>query len=130
MGDEELVARLRGCLRRPDERRDTALTVGRLRVDAQHRLAEWDGTPLGLTAREVEVLQALAASHGRPVRREVLYRLVWGWAMPRGDRTVDVNVKRLRAKLERSGAAAEIRTHPGVGYELVVLVPDDAVTTL
>jgi DNA-binding response OmpR family regulator len=64
------------------------------------------------------------------VRREVLYRLVWGWAMPRGDRTVDVNVKRLRDKLQRSGAEVEIRTHPGVGYALDVRVTDEAVTGL
>lgn len=130
MGDEELLARLRVCVSRSDEHRSSALTVGQLRVDARHRIAEWHGVPLGLTAREVEVLQVLAASHRRPVRREVLYRLVWGWAMPRGDRTVDVNVKRLRDKLQRAGAAAEIRTHPGVGYELNVRVADEAVTGL
>jgi DNA-binding response OmpR family regulator len=130
MGDEELLARLRACLRRSDDLRSSELTVGPLRVDGQHRVAEWDGRPLGLTAREGEVLQVLAASHRRPVRREVLYRMVWGWSMPRGDRTVDVNVKRLRDKLQRSGAAAEIRTHPGVGYALDVRVPNEAVTGL
>ncbi len=130
MGDEELLARLRVCLSRADDGRSSALTVGPLRVDAQHRVAEWDGRHLGLTAREGEVLQVLAASHRRPVRREVLYRLVWGWSMPRGDRTVDVNVKRLRDKLHRAGAAAEIRTHPGVGYALDVRIADEAVTGL
>jgi DNA-binding response OmpR family regulator len=130
MGDEELIARLRACLARSEDRRTPALTVGLLHVNAQHRVAEWDGQPLGLTSREVEVLQVLAAAHRRPVRREVLYRLVWGWAMPRGDRTVDVNVKRLRDKLQRSGAAVEIRTHPGVGYALDVRIADEAVTGL
>jgi DNA-binding response OmpR family regulator len=130
MGDEELLARLRACVVRSDNRRSSELTLGSFRVDAQHRVAEWDGEPLGLTSREVEVLQVLAASHRRPVRREVLYRLVWGWSMPRGDRTVDVNVKRLRDKLQRSGAAVEIRTHPGVGYALDVRIPDEAVTGL
>lgn len=130
MGDEELLARLRACLRRSDAERSSELTIGPLRVDGQHRVAEWDGQDLGLTVREAEVLQALAASHRRPVRREVLYRLVWGWTMPRGDRTVDVNVKRLRDKLQRSGAVAEIRTHPGVGYALDVRTADGAVTGL
>lgn len=130
MGDEELVARLRACLNRSSDRRSPTLTVGPLSVDAQHRIAEWDGHPLGLTSREVEVLQVLAASHRRPVRREVLYRLVWGWSMPRGDRTVDVNVKRLRDKLDRAGAAVVIRTHPHVGYALDVQVTDEAVTGL
>jgi DNA-binding response OmpR family regulator len=130
MGDEELVARLRACLDRSEDRRNSALTIGALRVDAQHRVAEWNGQSLGLTGREAEVLQALAASHQRPVRREVLYRLVWGWSMPRGDRTVDVNVKRLRDKLQRSGADAEIRTYPGVGYALDVQATDGVVTGL
>jgi DNA-binding response OmpR family regulator len=130
MGDEELLARLRACLNRSDSPRNSSLTVGPLLVDARHRVAEWDGRTLGLTSREVEVLQALAASHRRPVRREALYRLVWGWAMPRGDRTVDVNVKRLRDKLQRSGAGVEIRTHPGVGYALEVSAVDEAVTGL
>lgn len=130
MGDEELVARLRACLNRTDERRASTLVLGALHVDAQHRVAEWEGRPLGLTQREVEVLQVLAASHRRPVRREVIYRLVWGWAMPRGDRTVDVNVKRLRDKLDKAGVVAEIRTHPGVGYALDVRIVDEAVTAL
>jgi DNA-binding response OmpR family regulator len=130
MGDEELVARLRRCLSRTDDRRTSSLSIGELHVDAQHRVAEWGSTPLRLTARETEVLQVLAASHRRPVRREVIYRLVWGWAMPRGDRTVDVNVKRLRDKLDKSGAAVEIRTHAGVGYALVVRSADEAVTGL
>ena len=130
MGDEELLARLRSCLRRSAEARSSELSIGPLRVDGQHRVAEWDGRPLGLTVREAEVLQVLAASHRRPVRREVLYRLVWGWAMPRGDRTVDVNVKRLRDKLQRSGATAAVHTHPGVGYALDVRSPDEAVTGL
>lgn len=130
MGDEELVARIRLCANRSDQRQSSALVIGDLHVDAQHRMAEWAGRPLGLTQREVEVLQVLAASHRRPVRREVIYRLVWGWAMPRGDRTVDVNVKRLRDKIAKAGVVAEIRTHPGVGYALDVRVVDDAVTAL
>lgn len=130
MGDEELSGRLRRCLNRTNEPLASSLTVGRLHVDATNRVATWDGAPLSLTAREVEVLQVLAASHGRPVRREVLYRLVWGWTMPRGDRTVDVNVKRLRDKLERSGVEAEIRTRPGVGYALVARSAEELVTGL
>jgi DNA-binding response OmpR family regulator len=130
MGDEELTARLRRCISRTDDRRSSSVTVGGLHVDAVHRVADWEGRPLGLTSREAEVLQVLAASHRRPVRRDVIYRLVWGWAMPRGDRTVDVNVKRLRDKLDKSGAAVEIRTHSGVGYALVVRVADEAVTGL
>jgi DNA-binding response OmpR family regulator len=130
MGDEELHARLRKCLDRGVATQQAPLVIGLLKVDARHRVADWDDRALGLTAREVEVLQVLAASHGRPVRREAIYRWVWGWAMPRGDRTVDVNVKRLRVKLEKSGAHAQIRTQPGVGYALEVRVAGESVTGL
>jgi DNA-binding response OmpR family regulator len=130
MGDEELVARLRRCLSRSVEVAASAVEVGALRVHARRRQAEWAGQPLALTARETEVLQVLATAHPDAVRREVVYRLVWGWAMPRGDRTVDVNVKRLRDKLAKAGARAEIRTHPGVGYALDVDVNDEVVTGL
>jgi DNA-binding response OmpR family regulator len=130
MGDEELHARLRRCIDRGVGTEQAPLVIGRLHLDVRHRVAEWDGRTLGLTTREVEVLQVLAASHGRPVRREAIYRLVWGWAMPRGDRTVDVNVKRLRMKLERAGVEAGISTQPGVGYALELQVADGTVTSL
>src|SRR5205823_7272289 len=59
MGDEELVARLRACVGRGVETKRTPIAIGQLQVDAPHRVAEWGGRPLGLTAREVEVLQVL-----------------------------------------------------------------------
>jgi DNA-binding response OmpR family regulator len=130
MGEEEIVARLRRSVARAAVHPDSVVEIGELRVNARMRLAEWAGKPLALTARETEVLQVLAAAHPRPVRREVLYRLVWGWAMPRGDRTVDVNVKRLRDKLARAGASLGIRTHPGVGYGLDVNSAAEVVTGL
>jgi DNA-binding response OmpR family regulator len=130
MGEEEIVARLRRCVGRAAVQPDVAVVIGELRVNARLRIAEWAGRPLSLTARETEVLQVLAAAHPRPVRREVVYRLVWGWAMPRGDRTVDVNVKRLRDKFTRAGVAVEIRTHPGVGYGLDVQPATEVVTGL
>jgi DNA-binding response OmpR family regulator len=130
MGEEEIVARLRRCIARVVTQPEAGVVIGGLMVNARLRTAEWAGRPLALTARETEVLQVLAAAHPRPVRREVVYRLVWGWAMPRGDRTVDVNVKRLRDKLLRAGALAEIRTHPGVGYGLDVQPATEVVTGL
>jgi DNA-binding response OmpR family regulator len=130
MGEEEIIARLRRCVARATTQPDAPVVIGELRVNARMRSAEWADRPLSLTARETEVLQVLAAAHPRPVRREVLYRLVWGWAMPRGDRTVDVNVKRIRGKLAREGASVGIRTHPGVGYGLEVQPAAEVVTGL
>ena len=128
MGDRELVARLVALTRRAPGRA-VVLDVGALRVDQERGEATWQGRRLALTARERDVLHALAASVGATVRREALYRQVWGYAMARGDRTVDVNVKRLRDKLANGvGPPVTIEIEPGVGYRLIVA--DAAVTAL
>ncbi len=121
MGDEELVARVLTALdARPGGSRDV-IVAGRLEIDPGSERTTWEGRELELTRRETELLCVLARSPGRTVRREALYREVWGFAMARGDRTVDVNVKRLRAKLAAGGAGIQITTRPGVGYGLEVL---------
>ena len=119
MGERELLARATAALARERRPVGAAFELGPLVVDAAHGEATWEGRDLMLTRREREVLEVLAASAGRTVRREVVYRRVWGYAMPRGERSVDVNVKRLRRKLAATaGDALEIKTQPGVGYRL------------
>ena len=60
---------------------------------------------------------ALARSGGRIVRRDDLYRLVWGGALRNGDRSIDVYIHKLRVKLEEALPAARfIHTHVGFGY--------------
>jgi DNA-binding response OmpR family regulator len=131
MGRRELVARIAAAVRRA--RRtigESGVQLGDLHVDAAHGEATWQETQIRLTRRERQVLQVLAEAGGRAVRREEIYRLVWGYAMARGDRTVDVNVRRLRAKLKVvAGDDAAIATQPGIGYRLE-LAPSNAVTTL
>lgn len=127
MRAEEITARIRSRLRRVALTSASALAFGGLRVDARLREASWAGDPLPLTPREIEVLQVLTAAAGRTVRREVIYQRVWGWSMPRGDRAVDVNVKRLRNKLAKAKVGITIATHSGVGYRLEE--PADQVVT-
>jgi DNA-binding response OmpR family regulator len=129
MASIEVAARLRRVVsRRAPHVPSRPVTLGCLYVDVRLREATWDGESLALTPREVEVLQVLAAAAGQPVSREVIYRQVWRWTMPRGDRTVDVNVKRLRQKL--AAIPVEVVTTPGVGYRISVHDPDPAVTGL
>jgi DNA-binding response OmpR family regulator len=126
MSEREIVARMRAVLRHA--RRPTALSLelGPLVLDSAHGEATWHGRDLLLTRREREVLEVLAENAGRTVRRELLYRRVWGYAMARGERSVDVNVKRLRRKLALiAGDELQIKTQPGVGYRLE-LVADRA----
>jgi DNA-binding response OmpR family regulator len=128
MSAREQLARLTALLRRVHTL-GTLVELGPLRVDLERGEATWHGRRLGLTARERAVLHSLARAGGATVRRETLYREVWGYAMARGDRTVDVNVKRLRDKLASSiGAPIAIETETGVGYRLAIA--DHAVTAL
>jgi DNA-binding response OmpR family regulator len=119
MSTRELGARVATAVRRTSADSSAVIGVGPLQIDLVEGEATWEGRDLGLTRREREVLHVLAESLGRVVRRENLYRRVWGYAMARGDRSVDVNIRRLRAKLAAAGAdALAIKTQAGYGYRL------------
>jgi phosphate regulon transcriptional regulator PhoB len=116
---KELVARVKAVLRRlrpatPAER----LAAGGITIDLGRRRVEADGRSVSLAPREFALLQALVESPGRVLSREQLLTRAWGYA--RADeiesRTVDVHVRRLRAKLGRAGD--RIVTVKGVGYQL------------
>ncbi len=118
---KELVARVRAVLRRArpsivEER----FTVGALRLDVARHRVEVNRTPVALAPREFALLRTLLESPGRVLSREQLLTRAWGYA--RADeiesRTVDVHVRRLRAKLGAEGA--RIATVKGVGYQLTV----------
>ena len=113
----ELVARLRALLRRAQPgRAGGTLEVGDLRVDTLAREASWKGKDLTLTPREFDLLAFMASRPGRVSTREELLRKVWGYDYMGETRTVDVHIRRLRAKL---GAKSElIETVMGSGYKL------------
>jgi two-component system response regulator VicR len=118
---KELLARVQAHLRRVESHRQPdgsqTIEVGPLAIDPEQVQAFVDGRSVGLTPREFEVLYALARAKGKPVPRERVYREVWGYEMMRGDRSVDVFVRKVRQKL--SAACPDIsfvQTHYGVGY--------------
>jgi DNA-binding response OmpR family regulator len=90
---------------------------GRLEIRPEEHAALVDGRPLSLTMRELQLLVTLAGHPQRIMTREELFAEVWGSQPRRDDRSVDVYVSRLRAKL---GAALPetqlIHTHNGIGY--------------
>jgi DNA-binding response OmpR family regulator len=95
------------------------LRVGPLEIRPAEGLALADGRPLVLSVREHSVLVELARRADRIVSRDELYSLAWGRELRIGDRSVDVYVPRLRAKLEAAVPAwALIHTHVGFGYRL------------
>jgi DNA-binding response OmpR family regulator len=93
------------------------IRAGPLEVRPGESLALAGGQPLTLSVREFGVLVALAQHAGRILSREQLYALVWGDELRAGDRSVDVYVHKLRAKLEAELPEWRfIHTHVGFGY--------------
>ena len=126
MSRRELLVRAERAAHREAVRGSGRLEVGPLAIDPARGEVAWDGAAVSLTRREREVLHVLADAAGTAVARETLYRRVWGYTMARGDRSVDVNVKRLRAKLAQvRDDRLQIVTLPGVGYRLDVTAPAD-----
>jgi two-component system phosphate regulon response regulator PhoB len=116
---KELVARVRAVLRRSRPGEGTpVLTCGAVVLDPGRHQVTVGGQPVALTPKEFDLLQALLESAGRVLSREHLLNRVWGYA--RADeivsRTVDVHVRRLRAKLGDEGR--RIATVKSVGYRL------------
>jgi DNA-binding winged helix-turn-helix (wHTH) protein len=80
-----------------------------------------------LSRKEYELLHQLAMADGRVLEREDVYQRVWGYTMVRGDRSVDVFVRKLRQKLERvSPGWRYVHTHFGVGYRFAAEPVDGA----
>ena len=90
---------------------------GRLEIRPEEHAALVDGRPLSLTMRELQLLVTLAGHPQRIMTREELFRSVWGSQPRRDDRSVDVYVSRLRAKLGEALPDVQlIHTHNGIGY--------------
>jgi DNA-binding response OmpR family regulator len=118
---EELIARVEAVVRRRKRsavRIDTGPVVaGELEIRVDQFQAFVRGRSLDLTRREFEVLQLLSEANGQVLQREEIYQRVWGYAMARGDRSVDVFVRKVRQKLEKASPDWEyIHTHFGIGY--------------
>jgi DNA-binding response OmpR family regulator len=118
---EELVARIQAVLRRRQVGQtpvdDGPVVAGELAIRPDLFDAYVGDEPAGLSRKEYDLLRQLAAADGRVLERELIYQRVWGYTMVRGDRSVDVFVRKLRNKLERvSPDWRYVHTHFGVGY--------------
>ena len=117
----ELKARIRAMLRRASGgaqgRQASRITVGDLTLDTEQRVAIRDGESVELTAKEYDLIELLMKNPRRVYSRENLMNVVWGYSYTGDYRTVDVHIRRLREKLERTPAEPEyILTKWGVGY--------------
>jgi DNA-binding response OmpR family regulator len=118
---EEVIARVQSVVRR--RRQPSGRTVskpvmaGDVEIRSDRFQAFVAGASLDLTRREFELIELLAAAEGRVLEREEIYSRLWGYAMVRGDRSVDVFVRKLRQKLEKASPRWRyIHTHFGIGY--------------
>jgi len=109
----ELEARVRALLRRGSNS-TPHLEHGLLSFDTVGRRVFYDKRPLDLSPRELAVLELLLMRAGRVVSKEQLVNHLYGWGDEVADNAVEVNVYRLRKKLEPFGC--EIRTVRGMGY--------------
>ena len=111
----ELGVRIAMLRRRAGAGDGTVVRLGPLSIDTDAYRVSADGRPIDLTFKEFELLRYLAERPGRVFTRPSLLREVWGYDFYGGTRTVDVHVRRLRAKL---GPEYEhlIETVRSVGY--------------
>ena len=119
----ELKARIKALLRRSRAGQkqqalpDSKLVCGHITLDRDARDAYNDGQLVDLTAKEFDLMELLMRNPNRVYSRESLLNAIWGYDTSSDIRTVDVHIRRLREKLERSPAAPEhIMTKWGVGY--------------
>jgi DNA-binding response OmpR family regulator len=118
---EEVIARVQSVVRR--RRRSSGrsevkrVQAGEVEIRSDRFQAFVGETSIDLTRREFELIELLAAAEGRVLEREEIYSRLWGYAMVRGDRSVDVFVRKLRQKLEKASPGWRyIHTHFGIGY--------------
>jgi DNA-binding response OmpR family regulator len=118
---EEVIARVQSVVRR--RRRSASRTenkpvqAGDVEIRPDRYQAYVAGESIDLTRREFELIELLASAEGRVLEREEIYSRLWGYTMVRGDRSVDVFVRKLRQKLEKASPQWRyIHTHFGIGY--------------
>lgn len=125
----ELLARMRAVLRRAGGTEEAGLAgetleIDGLALDPERHEVHLDGVPVPLPLKEFELLELLMANAGRVLTRETLIDRIWGSNYVGDTKTLDVHIKRLRAKVESDPSKpARITTVRGLGYKFEVPRP-------
>lgn len=119
----ELIARINAVLRRGSTHEDkfegSSIEVGNLRLDVERHIATLEGKNLSLPLKEFELLEFLMRNVDRVLTRMQLIDRVWGGDYVGDTKTLDVHIKRLRAKIEVDPAQPKlIQTIRGLGYKM------------
>lgn len=115
---EELAARVRAHLRRPEQGEATTLSVGDIELDLLKRKVTRDGHEVNLSAREFDLLTYMMRHPGQVLSREQLLSGVWGYDYDPGTNVVGVYIQYLRRKLDLNDLPDPIETLRSVGYRL------------
>ena len=119
----ELMARIRAVLRRQssdhgDEQDQKALAAGPVRMDVERHVVTVDGEEVSMPLKEFELLEILLRNTGRVMTRAQLIERVWGADYVGDTKTLDVHIKRLRAKIEpKASSPRYVITVRGLGYK-------------
>ena len=117
----ELLARIKAVLRRraePEDLLPATLEAGPVRMDVERHVVTVNGEPASMPLKEFELLEMLLRNTGRVLTRMQLIDRVWGSDYVGDTKTLDVHVKRLRAKIEPDpGSPQHIVTVRGLGYK-------------
>jgi two-component system response regulator MprA len=114
----ELLARVRGCLRRREGSVQTELRFADLRMDTGTREVTRGGRNISLTATEFELLRLFLQNPRQVLTRDRIYEGVWGYEFEGESKVIEVYVSQLRQKLEADGEPRLIHTIRGAGYAL------------
>jgi len=113
----ELLARIEALSRRAAPREELReLSVADLKLDLRTRRAERAGQPIALQPREFRLLEYLVRHQGQVVTRTMLLEAVWDYYFDPQTNVIDVQISRLRGKIDKDFAPRLLRTVRGVGY--------------
>ena len=112
----ELIARVRALSRRGSDTKSPVLRVGDLTLDTITREARRGGGVIELTTREYRLLEFLMRSAGRICGRMAILEKVWDYDFDPGSNLVDVNIMRLREKIDADFEPKLLHTVRGIGY--------------
>jgi len=115
---EELTARLRALLRRPDGVLGLCLSAGNLSFDTTAQDVRVGATSIKISRKEMSVLEQLMRRCGKVVPKDVLENKLYGFDEKVSANSLEAHISRLRKRLKQAGASATIHTLRGVGYLL------------
>jgi DNA-binding response OmpR family regulator len=116
---DELMARIRACLRRSEIDTAPPITIGELSFDTRKREVSIRGQPIVLHRRELALLEALVCRSGRVILRAALMEEVYGADDGIEGNALNILISRLRRRLFEIQAGVEIHSARGIGYMLV-----------